>query len=254
MNCSDRLDSLLADKYSIWQADDVFCYTMDSVLIANFATLKKCARVLELGSGTGAISLLLAIRGAQKVIGVDINPRLVCLFNRSITENNLQHKMQACNIDIKNKKELIPLGRFELVIANPPYRTANSGNVRSVANAGAACHELSANLEDFIIAGSKMLQWRGRLAMVNVADRLSDTLELLAKHNLKPKRLQMVHSKSDVTAHIFLVEAVLGGANGGLEVLPPLIVYNQAGEYTQELLSYYRVISNTDNAHTKEQT
>lgn len=239
MNCKDRLDNLVGEEYKIWQAEDVLCYTMDSVLVANFLSLKKQARVLELGSGTGAISLLVALRGAQQVIGVDINPRLVCLLQRSIEENNLQAQVQTTQIDIKDYKQLQKLGVFDVVVANPPYRRASTGKVREDLAASAACHELTAELQDFIYAASKMLKTRGRLTMVNLAERLTDTLCLLKEQQLEPKKLQFVHSYAQGPAKLFLLEAVFQANSGGLEILPPLIVYNAERQYTQELLAYY---------------
>ena len=239
MNCKERLDNLLGAEYQIWQAEDVLCYTMDSVLVANFLNLKKQARVLELGAGTGAISLLVALRGAQQVIGVDINPRLVCLLQRSIKHNNLQAQVQALQLDLKAHKQLQKLGVFDVVVANPPYRRAQTGKVRTEAAASSACHELTADLEDFIVAASKVLKTRGRLAIVNLAERLTDTLYFLKKYQLEPKRLQFVHSYSSGPAKIFLLEAVFQANSGGLEILPPLVVYQDNGQYTTALQAYY---------------
>ena len=235
----ERLDALIDNKYYIWQADDVLCYTMDSVLAANFLRLRSKARVLELGAGTGAISLICAIRGAEQVCGVDIEPRVIELFTRSIKENNLQERVQAYLMDLRDSKELSSLGHFDIVVANPPYRKAASGNYRNDA-AGGACHELSATLEDFVIAAAKTIKTRGRFVMVNLAERLTDTISLLVKHRIEPKRLQMVHSKQDGAARLFLIEAVAGAQAGGLDILPPLIVYGADGEYTEQLKAYYK--------------
>lgn len=236
----ERLDVLIEGKYYIWQAEDVLCYTMDSVLVANFLRLRNQARVLELGAGTGAISLICSLRGAKEVVGVDIEPYLVSLFERSIKENKLEDGVSAKLLDLKDIKKLTKLGYFDIVVANPPYRKSASGKVRMSAAAGSACHELSATLEDFILASSKVLKTRGRLAMVNLAERLTDTVELLVKYNIEPKRLQFVHSHQHGVAKLFLIEAVFGAQAGGLEILPPLIVYGADGEYTQQLKQYYQ--------------
>lgn len=140
---NERLDALIDNKYYIWQADDVLCYTMDSVLAANFLRLRSKARVLELGAGTGAISLICAIRGAAEVYGLDIESRVLELFERSIKENCLQDRVTALQLDLRDSKTLASLGYFDVVVANPPYRKAASGKHRAAA-AGGACHELSA--------------------------------------------------------------------------------------------------------------
>ena len=236
----ERLDVLIAGKYYIWQAEDVLCYTMDSVLAANFLRLRSKARVLELGAGTGAISLICALRGAQEVIGVDIEQYLVSLFTRSIAENKLDERVQAVELDLKNTRELVKLGYFDIVVANPPYRKSASGKSRLDTAAGAACHELSATLEDFVLAAAKVLKTRGRLVMVNLAERLTDTIALMVKYNIEPKRLQFVHSKQHGPAKLFLIEGIAGAQAGGLEILEPLIVYDEHGEYTPELKQYYK--------------
>lgn len=236
----ERLDALIDDKYYIWQADDVLCYTMDSVLAANFLRLRNKSRVLELGAGTGAISLICAIRGASEVCGIDIEARLVELFDRSINENGLQDNVRAIQLDLRDTRALTSLGYFDAVIANPPYRKAASGKHRNDTAAGSACHELNATLEDFVSAASKTLKTRGRLVMVNLAERLTDTISLLVKYNIEPKRLQLVHSKQEGAARLFLIEAVYGAQAGGLDILPPLIVYTADDEYTKQLKEYYR--------------
>lgn len=239
MNSKERADVLIEGRYVIWQAEDVLCYTMDSVLAANFLSLKNTDRVLELGAGTGAISLIAAIRGARMVVGAELNPYLVALLNRSIEQNGLKEILTAKQLDIKELPQLLALGRFDAVVANPPYRRSYAGNTRADASASSACHELTADLNDFIKAAASVLETRGRLVMVNMAERLTDTLNLCLKYRLEPKRLQFVHSKEGTPARLFLLEAQYNVRPGGLVILEPLIVYGADGEYTTALKKYY---------------
>ena len=242
MKSKERLDVLPNGLYGVWQADDVFCYTMDSVLLAEFVSLRNNARVLELGSGTGAISLMIKGRGAKQVVGLELNPRLVELFTRSIEYNELQEQVQCLHMDIKNISEVVRLGTFDLVVANPPYRKKTTGRMRKPESAAPACHELTAELEDFIALAPRILRTRGRLGMVNLPERLTDTLELCRKYKLEPKRLQFVHSNLEGPARLFLLEATYNVQACGLEILQPLIVYNQNGEYTEQLKDIYRLM------------
>lgn len=231
---TERCDSLPGCNYHIWQDEKEFCFTTDAVFLAAFPHLVKQAKVLELGSGTGAISLLLAARGAEKVVGVDCNAQVASLMQRSIKDNDLEEKVSVEVTDLKNLKNLYPSEAFDLIVANPPYR--NSGKVRQVR--AAACHELTANLEDFFKMAAYLVKYRGRFAIVQLPERFTECMELASKYGLQPKKLQWVHSFADKKAWIFLMEMVKGGSYG-LEVLPPLIMYNPDGSHSKETLIYY---------------
>jgi len=216
-----REDYLPGCGYKIYQDPAEFTFTTDSVFLAHFPHLANKAKVLELGCGTGAISFYLAARGAVEVTGLDVNPRMVELFNRSAEANGifwqeeaetgatemkaevrkrgvvsvtddsvpeskkLAPKVHALEWDIKEIKSFCPTEAFDLVVANPPYR--NSGRERTIGT----------------------------------------------RYNLQPKKLQWVHASVDKPAWIFLLEMVKNGSYG-LEVLPPLIMYNADGTLTEQ--------------------
>ena len=196
-----REDYLPGCGYKIYQDPEEFTFTTDSIFLARFAHLAGKASVLELGCGTGAVSLCLAARGAAKVTGLDLNPRMTELMNRSAEANGLP-QVQALTWDIKEIKTFCPTESFDLVAANPPYR--NSGRERSVGTA--ACHEKTAVLEDFFAAAAYALRSRGRFALVQLPERFMEAMELAAKYHLQPKRLQWVHASVDEPAWIFLLE------------------------------------------------
>ena len=195
----------------------------------HFPHLASKARVLELGCGTGAVSFYLAARGAAEVTGLDVNPRMVELFNRSAEENGIGRRVRALQWDIKDIKQFCKTETFDLVVANPPYR--NSGRERAIGTA--ACHEKTAVLEDFFVAASYALHSRGRFALVQLPERFMESMELAIKYKLQPKKLQWVHASVDKPAWIFLMEMVKNGSYG-LEVMPPLIMYNADGSLTEQ--------------------
>lgn len=180
---TERCDSLPGCNYAIWQDSEEFCFTTDAVFLATFPHLVRQARVLELGAGTGAISLLLAARGAAQVVGVDCNPHVVELMRRSIAANGLEECVSAELADLRELKALYRSESFDLIAANPPYR--NSGKVRRVATA--ACHELTATLEDFFRAAAYLVKYRGRFAIVQLPERFTECMELALKYGLQPK-------------------------------------------------------------------
>ena len=231
---TERLDSLPGCGYKIWQCSKEFCFTTDAVFLAAFPYLVKRARVLELGAGTGAISLLLAARGAAQVTGIDCNRHVVELMQRSIEENKLEACVHAVFGDIRELKGTFTSESFDLVVANPPYR--NSGKMRQVGKS--ACHEVTANLEDFFKTAAYMVKYRGRFAIVQLPERFTECLALAAKYGLELKKLQWVHSFADKPAWVFLAEFVKGGSPG-LQVLEPLLMYNHDGSYSKQTLACY---------------
>ena len=145
-----RRDSLPGCGYVVWQDAGEFTFTTDSVFVAAFAHLVKKAQVLELGSGTGAISLFLAARGAEKVTGIEFNPKVTALMERSIKDNGLEETVKVIGGDLREINKYFKTESMDLVIANPPYR--NSGNTRKIGTA--ACHEVTADLRDFFKAAA----------------------------------------------------------------------------------------------------
>ena len=233
-NSSLRCDYLPGCMYKIWQDAKEFCFTTDAVFLGNFPHVVIWAKVLELGCGTGAISMLLEHRGAAQVTAVDCNPNITKLLRRSVAENGLDAKFSVVDGDIRNYKQLFQPESMDLVAANPPYR--NSGNVRQIGTA--ACHEVTSTLEDFFRAAAFAVRYRGRFALVQLPERFAESMQLAFKYGLQPKRLQWVHSSIDKPAWIFLMEMVKGGSYG-MDVLPPLIMYNKDGSYTEQVQKFY---------------
>lgn len=230
-----RCDYLPGCRYKIWQDAKEFCFTTDAVFLGHFPHVVRQAKVLELGCGTGAVGMLLESRGAARVTALDCNPAVLRLVERSVADNGLQDKFELIEGDLRNYKGLLQPESMDLVAANPPYR--NSGNVRQVGTA--ACHEVTSTLEDFFKAAAYAVRYRGRFALVQLPERFAECMELARRYALQPKKLQWVHSFIDKPAWIFLMEMVKGGSYG-LDVLPPLIMYQKDGGYTEQVRQYYK--------------
>ena len=229
-----RCDYLPGCQYKIWQDANEFCFTTDAVFLGHFPHVVRNAKVLELGCGTGAISMLLETRGAAQLTAIDCNPNITKLLRQSVEANSIQNKFTIIDGDIRSYKKLFQPESMDLVAANPPYR--NSGNVRQIGTA--ACHEVTATLEDFFKAAAFAVRYRGRFALVQLPERFAESMQLAFKYGLQPKRLQWVHSMIDKPAWIFLMEMQKGGSYG-MDVLPPLIMYNKDGSYTAQVKKYY---------------
>jgi tRNA1(Val) A37 N6-methylase TrmN6 len=146
----------------------------------------------------------------------------------------LQDKFSVVDGDICNIKEYVKPESMDLVVANPPYR--NTGNQRQIGTI--ACHEVTATLEDFFKAAAYAVRYRGRFALVQLPERFAESMQLAFKYGLQPKKLQWVHSSIDKPAWIFLMEMVKGGSYG-MDVLPPLIMYEKDGSYTECVKKFY---------------
>ena len=235
----ERLDSLGIHDWHVIQREDEFRFSIDAVLLAHFATVKTGALAADLGTGTGAVAHLLMARGCNTVTGFEIDPRMTGMANRTAAMNHLAERFQVISGDIRFIRKLSPAGRFDLVTANPPYRMAVSGRISPKAGIARACHEMTADLGDFVRAAAFILKVRGRLAMIHLPERLPDLFGEMRDAGMEPKRMRLVHPMLERSPKMVLIEAIKG-ARPGLSVMPPLVIYREPGVYDPEILSYYR--------------
>jgi len=235
----ERIDDLLIGELKLIQSESEFCFSLDAVLLAHFATVRLGAQAVDLGTGTGVIALLLTTRGAGHVSGVEFSPSMAAMATRSVMLNRLQDKVEIIHGDLCKIKELLPSGECDLVVSNPPYRPVGGGFISPNDRVAMAKHEVTATLQDVVNSARQLLKTRGRFAMVHLPERMSEILVAMSQADIEPKRLQLVHSAIDKKPKMLLVEG-MRGAKPGLEVLPPLIVYQPDGRYSDEIQKYYK--------------
>ena len=240
INEDERIDDLEINNYKIIQNKDGFCFGIDSVLLSDFAKdIKKESKVIDLGTGTGILSILLCAKtNLSTIVGVEVQEEMANMAERSSMLNNLQDKFKIINSDIKNLQDKLPENNFDAIIMNPPYMELNTGKINLNEKKLISRHEVSASLEDFINVSKKLLKDKGSIYMVHRPNRLIDVCSLLRKYKLEPKILRLVYPKEESEANLFLIKAV---KNGGkfLKVYKPLYVYKNNGEYTDEILKIY---------------
>lgn len=235
----ERIDDLIRQDLKIIQNPASFCFSMDAVLLAHFATVRKGDKVVDLGTGSGVIPLLLTVRQKElQIKGLELQEEAAERAERSIWLNELQEKIQIIQGDLKRVTELLQVGQFDLVTCNPPYISPGHGLLNELDSITIARHEIMCTLEDVIREGSRLLSFKGRMALVHKPHRLVDILCLMRAHNLEPKRLRLVHPRPGRKPNMVLVEGLLGGGVE-LEVLDPLFIYGEDGEYTPELMRIY---------------
>ena len=266
---NERIDDLEFNNLKIIQNKDGFCFGIDSVLISDYAKkdIKNNALGVDLGTGTGIISILLSAKTRlSKIIGIEVQKEVADMAQRSIELNGLQNKIEIKNVNIKNiiqnidnsklekRKKQVKLGniqtethkekdniwleKFDFVVTNPPYKKLETGKVNESEYKYISRHEVTANLEDFIKVSKYLLKDKGSFFMVHRPDRLVDIIELMRKYKLEPKNIRFIYPSVDKSPNLVLIKGIKN-AKPFLKIDKPLIVYNQNGEYTDEIYEIY---------------
>lgn len=235
----ERLDDLQVNGYGIIQHPGKFCFGMDAVLLSNFARVKKGEKVLDLGTGTGIIPILLTAKTeGERFVGLEIQKESADMARRSVAHNHLEGKIEIVNGDIKEASELFGLSSFDVITTNPPYMIGRHGIANASDTKAIARHEVLCTLEDILRESAKILRPGGRFFMVHRPFRLAEILSTMVQYKIEPKRMRMVHPFVDKEPNMVLIEGVRGG-NSRMTVERPLVVYKEQGVYSDELLGEY---------------
>ena len=237
---NERIDDLEYKGLKIIQNTEGFCFGIDSVLLSDFAKeLRNNSKVLDLGTGTGILSILLTEKtNLKEIYGIEIQEEVADMARRSVMLNNLEDKIEIINKNIKDLKEIFENNTFDSIVTNPPYKKLETGKTNERLNKFISRHEVTANLEDFIKISVDLLKDKGTLYMVHRPERLAEIIYILKKYKLEPKKMRFVHSNSEQEPKLVLIKAVKN-AKEFLKVEKPLFVYNKNGNYTDEILEIY---------------
>ena len=236
---NERIDDLERNGYRIIQDTHRFCFGMDAVLLSGFARVKNGANVLDLGTGTGIIPILLAAKtGAMHLTGLEIQEDSADMARRSVHLNGLQEKITIVTGDIKEAGSLFDAASFDVITCNPPYMTAQHGLTNPEGAKAIARHEILCTLEDVIAQAARLLKPGGNFFMVHRPFRLAEIIVLLRTYKLEPKRMQLVYPFVDKEPNMVLIEANRGG-KPRMAVEKPLIVYREPGVYQEEIYEIY---------------
>ena len=237
---NERIDDLELKGLKIIQNKEGFCFGIDSVLLSDFAkNIKNNSLVLDLGTGTGIIPILLCGKtNLKKVIGIEVQEKIAEMAKRSIKLNNLENRFEVINENILNLNKIYKKQTFDVVVTNPPYKKKNSGIINENHEKLISRHEIEANLEDFIKVSKDLLKDKGEFYMVHRPERLVDILSIMRKEKLEPKVLRMVYSNKNKEPKLVLIKGIKN-AKPFLKVEKNLYIYDENGNYTDEILEIY---------------
>ncbi len=235
----ERLDELQRNGYRIIQNPERFCFGMDAVLLAGFASVKPGGTVLDLGTGTGIIPILLEARTpAARLTGLEIQEESADMARRSVELNALSSKIEIVTGDIKEADRLFPPASFDVITCNPPYMVDSHGLRNPEASKAIARHELLCTLEDVVRQTALLLKPGGHFFLVHRPFRLAEIINTMTKYRLEPKRMRLVYPFVDKEPNMVLLEGVRGGRSR-MTVEKPLIIYSAPDVYMPEIYEIY---------------
>lgn len=236
----ERIDDLEFKNLKIIQNKNGFCFGIDAVLLSDFAKgIRNGSNVLDLGTGTGILGILLCGKTKlNRITGVEIQQEVYDMAKRSIKLNNLEDRFMVINEDIKDLDKKLELQSYDAIVSNPPYKKDNTGLKNTNEYKVISRHEVKCNLEDIIRVSSKLLKSNGNLYMVHRPERIKDIVLQLEKYNMQLKEIRFVHPNINRKPNMILVRAVKNGGDF-LTVQEPLFVYNLDGTYSNEILKIY---------------
>ena len=224
----------------IVQDNEMFNFSLDSVLLPNFVTLnKKIDRILDIGCGNAPIPLILSTKTDAKITGVEIQKEVFNLAIESISINKKEDQINIINKDINDYYKEIETDSFDVITCNPPFfKYIETSNINKNDYKTIARHEVKLNLNQLFNIAKKLLKNNGIIAIVHRPERFVEVVEEMKKNNIEPKRVQFVYPKKNIEANIMLIE---GSKNGkpGLKILPPIYSHKDNGEYTEEIRKYF---------------
>lgn len=232
-------DSILRGKLKLYQPLEGPRFGVEALLLADFLTLRPKDKVIELGTGTGIVLLLLALKvPGIRLSGIEIQPELYELAKRNVETNGFSERIEIIQGDLRKIEELFPPGSFSVVLGNPPYIPLEGGRLPSDRMRAIAYTEEGCTLEEFLKASRYLLSTGGRLYLIYRAFRLVELLFHMKRLKIEPKEVRFVHSKINEDAEFVLVKGVRDGSTS-VRVSPPLVLYNEDGSYTEELKRVY---------------
>lgn len=240
MRDGERLDDLQCNRWHILQRPKGFCFGMDSVLLASFASRRKCGRAVDLGTGSGVLPLLISARIPGIYFdAVEIQPEIADMASRTMQICRMAEQICVHQMDLRDAPRALGFEQYDLAVCNPPYGKAGASLINAEAERRTARHEGEASIDDICRAAFSLLRNGGRFALVFPVQRFLELLDAMRAARIEPKRVQFIHPMWDKQPNLFLVEG-MKGVNAGLHFMPPLYIRDANGNETEALRRMYR--------------
>ncbi len=244
---NERIDYVPGSNLKIIQDKKRFCYGIDAILLSKFVKIKNKEQVMDLGTGTGIVPLrIYDLFKPKKIMGIEIQSEVAEMANRSIKINNLEDRIEIINMDLKDISFKFKKSTFDIITSNPPYIKKGSGIINPDETFALSRHEIQCTIEDIMEVSAYLLKERGRLYLIHRPNRLVDIIWFSRKYNLEPKTIRFVQSRIYEKPNLLLLECVKGG-NVELKFEKPLIVYDNNGNYTEEIYEIYGMKKENQN-------
>ncbi|MDT8862627.1 tRNA1(Val) (adenine(37)-N6)-methyltransferase [Alkalihalobacillus sp. MEB130] len=239
----ERIDYIAGTDLRVVQSPHVFSFSIDAILLGRFVHVPiQKGNILDLCTGNGVIPVLLTTRSKARIVGIDIQSKLVEMANRTLQLNDIHNQIEFMEADLNQIPSEVTLSSFDVVTCNPPYfETVTEHEKNRNKHLAIARHEIYCTLEDVIRVCSQYVKQKGKVALVHRPERLTDIMTLMRTYRIEPKRIQFVHPKEQKEANMVLVEGIKDGKSG-VTCLPPIVVYNEQGTYSESFRSIYEGI------------
>lgn len=234
----ERIDQLMRYNMEIIQSKSVFSFSIDALLLDHFSYTPSHSRakIVDLCSGNGVLPLTLSQKSKSKIIGLELQPRLVDMARRSVEMNGLSEQIEIVQADLADAFDYIPKDSVDVITCNPPYfEWSETSRKNPNEHLAVARHEIHTTLEEVIRITSGLLKMNGRAFFVYRPNRLIEMIDLFRACHLMPKKLQFVYPKKDSESNMILVEVIKHGKKSGLKILPPLYLHDEKGDYLPEI-------------------
>jgi tRNA1Val (adenine37-N6)-methyltransferase len=235
----ESVDDLILGGLRIIQPKKGYRFSLDSILLAHFVEIKDSMTIVDLGTGNGVIPIILSLFSKDsRIIGIELQEKMVDRAKRSLIINRLESRVKIFQADIKELSKVLLPNSADVVVSNPPFWKIGEGLIAVDPEQAMARHELTVQMEDIVYAASRVLKSKGRLYLIQNAERIAETFELFKKNRFIATKLRMVHPYLHRDAKQVLIEARKDYGKR-CAILPPLIVYRENGEYSAEILKMY---------------
>jgi tRNA1(Val) A37 N6-methylase TrmN6 len=234
---NERIDYLMQHDLGIIQSPQVFSFSLDAVLLGDFAKIRnrKDLKIIDLCSGNGAVALMLSQKTESHIYGVEIQAELADMAQRSIEMNQLSDQITMIHKDLK-EIGTEHYDSVDVITCNPPYfPLEEQGQVNPNEYLAIARHELYVNLDELLFKISKLLKINGKTYIVHRPDRFLELMDVMRAHRVVPKRVRFIHANEKTPANIVLIEGIKNGKEAGFQMLPPLFVHEEDGSYRPEV-------------------